>query len=210
MARYTSLTEAITLSKRTDGSYVIPIEAYYDRFITKLDPSYAVSVPSRVRNKRGLCPFHDDKAPSLGILLSDDGRERFNCFGCREWGHVVDMHRKVELRYHSRKFSPDDAARDLLRLFDIDEGIFTPHIRDTRAQLTQEEKLSKEARRRIATEEILNRFDVENYRGLVLSGVSTGKGTGYFNSILHRMTSETKDPLEDAINRGEEETEDAY
>jgi hypothetical protein len=39
-----------------------------------------------------LCPFHDDKNPSLSIKL-DTGV--FNCFGCSEHGSAIDFHMKV-------------------------------------------------------------------------------------------------------------------
>ena len=38
---------------------------------------------------KGLCPFHDDKTPSLSIY---DGR--FKCFACGECGDIIDFVRK--------------------------------------------------------------------------------------------------------------------
>lgn len=44
-----------------------------------------------LKNGKGLCPFHDDKHPSLSIK-----DERFKCFACGEGGDVVDF---VKLYY---------------------------------------------------------------------------------------------------------------
>ena len=39
----------------------------------------------------GLCPFHNDKKPSLSINLMDG---RYNCFGCGEKGNTITFHAK--------------------------------------------------------------------------------------------------------------------
>lgn len=38
----------------------------------------------------GLCPFHPDKHPSLGV----DGK-RFRCFACGAWGDIFDVRRYI-------------------------------------------------------------------------------------------------------------------
>ncbi|KJU86859.1 Zinc finger, CHC2-type domain protein, partial [Candidatus Magnetobacterium bavaricum] len=37
---------------------------------------------------KGLCPFHDDKDPSLVIYVDT---QRFKCFGCDTHGDVLDF-----------------------------------------------------------------------------------------------------------------------
>jgi len=41
---------------------------------------------------KALCPFHDDKTPSLLIDSSRDaGRQHFHCFACGAHGDVIDL-----------------------------------------------------------------------------------------------------------------------
>ena len=67
--------------------------------LTKLDKKtfYKTLVPSLKENGRsevvGLCPFHDDKNPSLSVNL-DSGL--FNCFGCGNKGDVFTFYQKVK------------------------------------------------------------------------------------------------------------------
>ncbi|MGH3833157.1 MAG: DNA primase [Pseudonocardiaceae bacterium] len=42
---------------------------------------------------KGLCPFHDEKSPSLSVR---PGHGSFHCFGCGEGGSVVDFMMKIE------------------------------------------------------------------------------------------------------------------
>ncbi|MGH3852416.1 MAG: DNA primase [Pseudonocardiaceae bacterium] len=42
---------------------------------------------------KGLCPFHDEKSPSLNVR---PGHGSFHCFGCGEGGSVVDFMMKIE------------------------------------------------------------------------------------------------------------------
>lgn len=42
---------------------------------------------------RGICPFHEEKDPSLYI---NDRKGLFNCFGCGESGDVIDFLEKIE------------------------------------------------------------------------------------------------------------------
>src|SRR3989339_1840436 len=55
-----------------------------------------------------LCPFHDDKNPSLHINRKN-GKWLWNCFGCRSSGNVLDFVIKYE------KLSFAEAYNKLLR-----------------------------------------------------------------------------------------------
>jgi DNA primase len=48
---------------------------------------------SGVNQLQGLCPFHDERSPSLSV---DAGKKLFHCFGCGEGGTEVDFVMKLE------------------------------------------------------------------------------------------------------------------
>lgn len=68
--------------------------------------SYGLSVG---RNNMALCPFHNDRNPSL--LVADD---HYHCFACREHGDVIDF---VAMLYG---LSLTEAAQKLASDFGID------------------------------------------------------------------------------------------
>lgn len=47
-----------------------------------------IELRQRGRSMWGLCPFHDDKNPSMKV---DPDRQRFHCFGCGAHGDVIDF-----------------------------------------------------------------------------------------------------------------------
>jgi len=49
-----------------------------------------VKTPNAIR-----CPFHDDRHPSSGVYLGDDGTWRFKCHGCGFCGDVFDVRAKA-------------------------------------------------------------------------------------------------------------------
>ncbi|MEK7673754.1 MAG: DNA primase [Patescibacteria group bacterium] len=42
---------------------------------------------------KGLCPFHNEKTPSFFVSPE---KQIFKCFGCNEWGSVIDFFMKME------------------------------------------------------------------------------------------------------------------
>lgn len=74
---------------------------YSERFITELKDrndilsvmSNYVKVKNSGRNKKCLCPFHLEKAPSMVIY---ENTQSFYCFGCHEGGDVITFIEKIE------------------------------------------------------------------------------------------------------------------
>src|SRR3954470_21279304 len=58
----------------------------------------------------GLCPLHEEKTPSFTVFKNDS----FYCFGCGEWGDVVDLHARVD--NHSQMWT---AMVDLATRYDV-------------------------------------------------------------------------------------------
>lgn len=57
--------------------------------ITDIARKYGV----KVRGKMAICPFHDDKDPSLSL---SDEKGLFNCFGCNSSGDLITFVRMLE------------------------------------------------------------------------------------------------------------------
>lgn len=183
--KYNTLTDALVLTRRADGTPVIPIEEYYLRRVYPLGTKYQVSVP-RTGKGLGLCPLHEDLAPSMGIVQGRDGRERFNCFGCESYGHIVDLHRKVENRHHGRRMSNDQSARELISMWHLDLDMFLEHVLDD-GELDTDVR-GRELRRKRDKEAIYARYDSTMFRSDLLKALSEGKGTAYYNALLMKVT----------------------
>ena len=56
--------------------------------IVDLIHSYGVALEHKGGSWMGLCPFHEDKNPSLSV---DRNKGLFNCFGCGAGGDVFDF-----------------------------------------------------------------------------------------------------------------------
>ena len=50
-----------------------------------------VDLQRRGGNYVGLCPFHEEKSASFTVFPDTN---RFHCFGCKEGGDVLDLHRR--------------------------------------------------------------------------------------------------------------------
>jgi CHC2 zinc finger/Toprim-like len=48
---------------------------------------HGVHVPSQGNPRMCLCPLHEEKTPSFAVYPD----ERWTCFGCNEWGDIVDL-----------------------------------------------------------------------------------------------------------------------
>jgi DNA primase catalytic core len=61
--------------------------------IIELFASFNVKLDKKGKSFMGLCPFHDDKNPSLSV---DREKGLFNCFGCGESGDAFDLVEKLK------------------------------------------------------------------------------------------------------------------
>ena len=78
------------------------------------------------RNGMCVCPFHDDKNPSMKV------DRRFHCFGCQADGDVIDFVSRLE------NVSPKEAALMLAQDFSIPYEDKEPPSRSRRPQPRQE------------------------------------------------------------------------
>ena len=78
------------------------------------------------RNGMCVCPFHDDKNPSMKV------DRRFHCFGCQADGDVIDF------VSHLENVSPKEAALMLAQDFSIPYEDKEPPSRSRRPQPRQE------------------------------------------------------------------------
>ena len=72
--------------------------------------------PTSDRHYRAVCPFHDDKRPSM-VVYTDDGR--YHCFGCGAGGDVIQW----LMAYHNLTF------REAVTELAARAGIAMPEVR---------------------------------------------------------------------------------
>ena len=89
---------------------------------------------------KGLCPFHDEKSPSLNVR---PGHGTFHCFGCGEGGSVVDFIMKIE---HLGFVEAVERLADRVgvRLTYTGGGASAQRDRGTRSRLVEVNKLAQE------------------------------------------------------------------
>lgn len=63
-----------------------------------------------------LCPFHNDKHPSAGILQND---KAFNCFSCEEKGNIYNFIDKYEEKVNGRKLSSNEIYKKMAELSNL-------------------------------------------------------------------------------------------
>src|SRR4030042_1805561 len=61
--------------------------------ILKLFNDFGVTLKKKGKSYLGLCPFHEDKEPSLSV---DREKGLYNCFGCGESGDVFTLAEKMK------------------------------------------------------------------------------------------------------------------
>lgn len=131
MSRYRtleSLTDVVCLLL-WDNERIYSVRDYYADVVIPFNPSHFRVSTSE--SHMMTCPFHQDATPSMGVLTGRDGFERFTCFGCKTFGHVVDMHQRFQKDYLKRVLSRDAAAQELLARRGLDASQFERFIGST-------------------------------------------------------------------------------
>lgn len=165
-----------------DYSSYFPLGEYYRRVVFPLGSRFRVS-------KRGMyvCCLHDDHDPSLGILRSKKGGEVFHCFGCNAWGNVIDLHKKVSLKYFGRVLDDELCRRELCSIFGIEYSSL-PAL----GVSSSVDNTDRSIRREMALRESLDRYSVADFRADIIAGKVGGRGIDYFNSSLVRLIDSFK------------------
>lgn len=132
-----------------------------------------------------LCPVHDDKNPSMGIVKYEDGKELVHCFGCGFWGDVVQLHKRVSSRLLGSYLSTDEAIRSLCDIFKVDYNTLPKEV--------EESNLDKGIREELAIRRAQDKFDISDFNYMFREGKLKKKGIPYFNTLLMNMVSEVKD-----------------
>lgn len=157
-----------------------PIVEYYKKVVEPTNRSkYRVK-----SDKMMVCPLHDDVNPSMGIILNSSGDELFHCFGCNQWGNIVDLHKKVSKRLFKRYLSEEETLKDLCRIFNVPYE----NVQVQENVKEYDDDISKE----VAIQKAMNRFDLSDYRRMVLDGKISRKSIGYFNTLTMMMICELK------------------
>lgn len=88
------------------------------------------------RHNRGLCPFHDDRHPSM--LVAED---HYHCFACGAHGDVINF--VAELT----GLRPYEAAKQLAAQYGLQEGILpSPEIQLKKRKLAEAQQLRNRER----------------------------------------------------------------
>lgn len=189
---YRSLADAVLVHKRTDGSFVAPIEYYYSQLLAPLDSSYRAFIPSRAntrsgRSARGVCPYpdHEDSSPSFGILLGRNGHEHFNCFGCSRSGNVLQLHKDMASAYFGRVLRErDEIAVDLCTSLGIDVAFLSQFVTDELVVSSKDrDKINREL---VAMSRIRSQRGVKGFSDALVSAVAQGQSRAVLNTLVYR------------------------
>jgi DNA primase len=160
------------------GEY-FPIVDYYRKVVMPKSKKYWVK-----SDKKMVCPLHDDVNPSMGIIYNSNGEENYHCFGCNQWGDVVDLHKKVSRRLYKKYLSDEEALKDLCRLFNVSYE---------KVDINNSKKIEDDdIRRELAIREAQDRFDISDFQRMFTEGKMKKKSVAYFNTITMMMVNELK------------------
>lgn len=122
MGVQTPLVSYIIQKKDTEGKFIVTPMSYYDTYIVPLDRRFSKYL-FRGQKRTVVCPCkgHNDRDPSMGIMLSKvGGVPLYHCFGCGATGNVVQLHQMIRKDYFGEAKSLEDSVLDLLELYNLD------------------------------------------------------------------------------------------
>ena len=100
--------------------------------ITDIVAEYVV-LRKRGQNQMGLCPFHSDKTPSLGV---NESKQLYHCFGCGAGGDVIHFLQSIN------KQGFQEVVLDLAQRYNIElQGLDQEKTKQLVERLTLEDKL---------------------------------------------------------------------
>lgn len=164
-------------------SKYFPVLEYYHKFISPMNPKrYWIK-----QNKLMVCPIHNDHDPSLGVIRGKDGSETVHCFGCNYVAkNIIIFHQDVVRIKQKRLISEEESLHELCEIFGVDYSSL-PN------ELIAYSDVDKDLKREVELSEKLGKFDISDYRQLILEGKRKGKGIGYFNTLMMTMLNEVKE-----------------
>ena len=163
-----------------DYSKYFPIREYYIRVVMPIDKRFRVT-----KGGKFICCLHNDTDPSMGIIYSKKKGEIFHCFGCNSYGTVIDLHKKVSLKYFNKRLDDNGAIRSLCEIFGVDYKSL-PKEDEYSINSEKDRYIKKE----LAIKESLSKFDISDFRYKFIEGKMEGKGIPYFNSLLVTMIAQ--------------------
>lgn len=98
-----------------DVSKQVDIVGYFNTYVYPLDPGTFRRLSGNTRSV--VCPLHDDTDPSFHYYKETNS---YFCFGCRDFGDVVRLHRRIQQIYHDRQISNEMSAWELVALYGLD------------------------------------------------------------------------------------------
>ena len=163
-------------------SKYFPVIEYYKKFVSPMNPKrYWVK-----QNKLMVCPIHNDHDPSLGIIRDKSGSEKLHCFGCNYLAKsVVQFHQDVCRIKQRRMISEEESIRELCNLFNVDFNSLPKSLVST--------DIDKDIKQQIELLDSQDKFDISDYKQLILEGKRKKKGIGYFNTLTMVMLNEVKE-----------------
>ena len=160
---------------------IFPIAKYYEKIVMPLDKKF------RFKGDKMLCPLHNDKNPSMGIVKTKKG-EMCHCFGCGVWCDVVDFHIRISRIYKNKILTRKEARRDLCKIFMVSED----SLPDTESLSS----VTDDKRREQDIQDKMSEFDVTDFKYKFMEGKLKKKGIGYFNALMLTMIYEMKESEE--------------
>lgn len=167
-----------------DYSGIFPIAEYYKKVVVPLGKRFQT-----YKKDKFVCCLHDDTDPSFGIIQTKDNGEIFHCFGCNAWGNVVDLHKRVSLKYFNKSIDSDRALVELCSIFNIDIKEVPREEEDFDISSVSD----RYVRRQLAMRNANTRFDIGDFQRGIVDGKISDKGIPYYNTLLVRMINEYKD-----------------